>query len=148
MGYRGFEIKDLSPLFPFGYGLSYTQFEYSDFGATSVSSDGKFTVSFKIRNTGNVHGREIAQIYVTDRQSSLPRPIKELKGFIKVDLQPGETKTIDHALDREALGFYEDRAKHWIAEKGKFAVHVAASSADTRLSGEIELKESFTWTGL
>lgn len=105
-------------------------------------------MSFKIRNTGNVHGREIAQIYITDQHSSLPRPIKELKGFAKVDLKPGETKKIDQVLDREALGFYDDRAMHWTAEKGKFVVHVAASSADTRLRGEVELKESFSWTGL
>ncbi|KAF9464848.1 glycoside hydrolase family 3 protein [Collybia nuda] len=148
VGYRGFEIKNLAPLFPFGYGLSYTHFEYSDLISTDISSDGKFTISFKIRNTGNVYGREIAQIYITDQHSSLPRPIKELKGFVKVELQPGETKTISHALNREALSFYDDREMKWLAERGKFAVLVAASSADTRLSGEIELDNSFTWIGL
>lgn len=148
MGYRGFEIKNLSPLFPFGFGLSYSQFEYSDLEISSISADGNFSVSFEIKNIGEVYGREIAQIYVSDQLSSLPRPIKELKGFDKVDLKPGETKKIEHTLDREALGFYDDRAGHWVAEGGKFEVHVGASSTDIRLHREVELKEKFTWTGL
>ncbi|RDB19825.1 putative beta-glucosidase I [Hypsizygus marmoreus] len=148
VGYRGYEIKDVPPLFPFGYGLSYAQFEYSELETSSVSPDGKFSVTFKVKNTGEVEGREIAQIYVTDQQSSLPRPNKELKGFVKVNLQPGETKKVEHVLDREALGFYDDRAACWVAEAGNFEIKVAASSADIRLKKDIELKEGFTWAGL
>ncbi|GLB34071.1 putative glycosyl hydrolase 3 family protein [Lyophyllum shimeji] len=104
VGYRGFEIKKLAPLFPFGFGLSYTQFEYTSLDASIISPAGDFTISFDVKNTGQVHGREVAQIYITDQQSSLPRPIKELKGFVKADLKPGETKRIEHALDRESIG--------------------------------------------
>ncbi|KAG5718830.1 putative beta-glucosidase I [Termitomyces sp. T112] len=148
VGYRGFEVKKIAPLFPFGFGLSYTQFKYSNLVASDISSDGTFTVTFDVENTGDVQGREIAQIYITDEVSSLPRPIKELKAFIKVDLQPGETKKVTLQLDREALGFYDDRAVHWIAEGGKFKVLVAASSADVRLTQNIELTGVLTWDGL
>ncbi|KAF5388345.1 hypothetical protein D9615_000633 [Tricholomella constricta] len=148
VGYRGFEIKNVAPLFPFGFGLSYTQFEYSHLNSSTISPDGKFKVTFDIMNIGDVQGREVAQIYVTDQRSSLPRPTKELKGFVKVDLKPGETKRVEYMLDREALGFYDDRAAHWIAEEGIFTVMVAASSTDIRLTTAVELEEEFTWTGL
>lgn len=148
MGYRSFEIRNLATLFPFGYGLSYSQFTYSDLETTPISPEGKFTVSFKITNVSQIEGREVAQVYVSDKESSLPRPIKELKGFSKTMLKAGETKTVTLALDREALGFYDDREMHWVAEKGAFVVSVGASSADVKLTGDVELKESFTWTGL
>ncbi|KAG6888900.1 hypothetical protein C0992_007139 [Termitomyces sp. T32_za158] len=148
VGYRGFEVKKIAPLFPFGFGLSYTQFEYSNLAASNISSDGVFTITFAIKNIGGVRGREIAQIYITDEVSSLPRPAKELKAFTKVELQPGETKKVTLRLDREALGFYDDRAAHWIAEDGKFKVLVAASSTDIRLIQEIVLKRVLTWNGL
>lgn len=148
MGYRGFEIKKIAPLFPFGFGLSYTQFEYSNLVVSNVSYDGTFTITFGVKNVGVVRGREIAQIYITDEISSLPRPAKELKAFTKVELQPGETKRVTLMLDREALGFYDDRAAHWIAEEGKFKVLVAASSMDIRLIQDIVLNGALTWNGL
>ncbi|KXN92304.1 putative beta-glucosidase I [Leucoagaricus sp. SymC.cos] len=148
VGYRSYEIRDLAPLFPFGYGLSYTTFEYSNLKTSSVSEDGKFSVTLTVTNTGNVGGREIVQVYISDDQSSLPRPVKELKAFTKVSLASGESKNVTLELDREALGFYDDRAGHWIAEKGVFTVHVAASSSDLRLKGIVELGKTFTWTGL
>ncbi|KAG6850899.1 hypothetical protein H0H93_006725 [Arthromyces matolae] len=148
VGYLGFEVKNLAPLFPFGFGLSYTQFEYTNLAVSAISSDGAFTVAFDIKNTGNVSGREVAQVYITDEVSSLPRPIKELKAFTKVELQPGETKRATLALNRDALGFYDDRAAHWIAEDGKFTVLVAASSVDVRLTQDIELSRNVMWTGL
>lgn len=148
VGYRGFEIRDIAPLFPFGHGLSYSQFEYSSIEITPISLDGHFTVTFNVKNVGKVNGREITQIYVADRESSLPRPIKELKGFVKASLKAGETRSLKVALDREALGFYDDRRMAWVAEAGKFDVYVASSSEDVRLTGEIELGESFSWTGL
>ncbi|KAG6915306.1 hypothetical protein DXG01_012229 [Tephrocybe rancida] len=148
VGYRGFEIKKISTLFPFGFGLSYSQFEYSNLVASNISSDGTFTVDFDVKNTSDVQGREISQIYITNEVSSLPRPAKELKAFYKVNLQPGETKKVELALDREALGFYDDRAAHWIAEGGKFKVLVAASSADIKLTQDIELAKGVTWVRL
>ncbi|KAF8897825.1 glycosyl hydrolase family 3 C-terminal domain-containing protein [Infundibulicybe gibba] len=148
VGYRGFEIRNLAPLFPFGYGLSYTEFEYSNLQITLISAEGGFTLTFDLKNVGEIDGREISQVYITDTTSSLPRPIKELKGFVKTTLKAGETKTPTMIFDREALGYYDDRMMYWVAEKGRFGVHVAASSADIRLSGETELKDTFTWTGL
>lgn len=103
---------------------------------------------FTIKNTGSVFGREVAQVYIADPQSSLPRPLKELKGFHKVALEAGESKVASVELDREALSFYDDRRASWVAEAGKFVVFVGASSTDIKLTGEVELENSFTWKGL
>ncbi|KAF8663458.1 hypothetical protein AX16_001028 [Volvariella volvacea WC 439] len=148
VGYRGYEIRNLAPLFPFGHGLSYSKFEYSALETTSISPEGEFFVSFKIKNVSGVDGREIAQVYVSDPVSSLPRAIKELKGFAKVFVKAGETQTVTVGLDKEALGFYDVRQKHWVAEKGSFGISIAASSADIRLKGEVTLEDTFTWVGL
>jgi beta-glucosidase len=113
-----------------------------------VSAEGDFSVSFTITNTGKVAGREVAQVYITDPLSSLPRPVKELKGFTKVSLVPGESKKVTVALGRDAISFYDDRQMAWVAEKGTFEVLVAASAADVKLKGEVVLEKGFTWTGL
>ena len=136
------------PSFPFGYGLSYTSFSYSDLYLTQPSSSDPFNVTFTVKNTGNVPGREVAQVYIADLHSSLPMPAKELKGFSKVYLKPGESETIDIELGRDAISFYDDRKRVWIAEKGIFEVQVGASSVDIKLKGEVTLEETFTWTGL
>jgi beta-glucosidase len=113
-----------------------------------LSSKGNFNVSFTVTNTGKVTGREVAQVYVGDPQSSLPRPVKELKGFSKVLLAPGETKMVTVELSRDAISFYDDRQMAWVAEEGTFEVLVAASATDVRLKGEVVLEKGFTWTGL
>lgn len=105
-------------------------------------------MSFTVTNTGNVAGREVAQVYIADPHSSLPRPHKELKGFTKVTLKPGESKKVTVDLGRDAISFYDDRQKAWVAEKGAFEVLVAASAADVKLKGEVGLEKGFTWTGL
>ncbi|KAJ6539657.1 glycoside hydrolase family 3 protein [Mycena capillaripes] len=148
VGYRSYESRSLEPLFPFGFGLSYSTFEYSDLEVSPINSEGAFSVNFKIKNSSKVIGREVAQVYISDPESSLPRPVKELKGFVKVALEGGETKAVKIDLNREALGFYDDRQMCWVAEKGTFMVQVAASSHDVRLKKEVELGASFTWTGL
>jgi beta-glucosidase len=148
VGYRSFEKRTITPLFPFGHGLSYTNFKYSDLKLSAVSANGHFNVSVTVQNTGTRDGREVVQIYLSDEKSSLPRPKKELKGFFKVALKAGESKTESIDLDREALGFYDDRRMEWLAEKGTWEVLVASSSADVRLSGYIMLMDSFSWTGL
>ncbi|KAI0048714.1 glycoside hydrolase family 3 protein [Auriscalpium vulgare] len=148
VGYRSYDKKSVEPLFPFGHGLSYTTFTYSDLSTTPISADGTFSVSFTVTNSGNVSGREVAQVYIADPASALPRPVKELKGFTKVALAAGESKTVTLALDREALGFFDERRKAWVAEAGKFDVLVGASSRDVRLTGTTELKETFSWVGL
>ncbi|KAK7062032.1 beta-glucosidase [Favolaschia claudopus] len=148
VGYRGYDLRSIQPLFPFGFGLSYSTFEYSDLQTSSVSKKGEFSVTFKIKNTSKISGREVAQIYISDPEASLPRPVKELKGFVKVALEGGETKTVKVDLNREALGFYDDRQMCWVAEKGAFKVLVAASAEDIRLEAETELAATLTWKGL
>ncbi|ETW83697.1 glycoside hydrolase family 3 protein [Heterobasidion irregulare TC 32-1] len=148
VGYRSYDKLSVEPLFPFGFGLSYTTFSYNDLETTSVSADGTFSVSFTITNTGNFDGSESAQVYISDPASALPRPVKELKGFTKVTLKAGESTKASVVLDREALGYFDERRKAWVAEKGVFEVLVGASSRDIRLKSEVELKETFTWTGL
>ena len=135
-------------MFAFGHGLSYSQFEYADLVTSEVSPTGDFTVSFKVTNVGQVEGREVAQLYISDPQSTLPRAVKELKQFVKVHLKPGESKVVKVALDREALGYYDDQDMNWVAESGLFIVQVGTSSVDIRLKGEVELKDTFSWTGL
>ncbi|KAJ7639107.1 glycoside hydrolase family 3 protein [Roridomyces roridus] len=148
VGYRSYEIRNLETMFPFGFGLSYSTFEYSDLQTSAVAADGTFSVAFTIKNTSNVAGREVAQVYISDPQASLPRPIKELRGFTKVALQADESKTVKVDLTREALSFYDHRQMCWVAEKGKFEVLVGASSQDILLKAEVELAGTITWTGL
>lgn len=138
----------MAPLFPFGYGLSYTTFEYSSLALLPISADGAFQATFTVKNTGKVEGREVAQVYVSDQVSSLPRPKKELHGFTKVSLKPGESKTVSVNLDKYALSFFDEHKGKWVAEAGKFTVSVGASSADVKLTGEVELEKTFTWLGL
>lgn len=131
MGYRGYEKNGVKPLFPFGYGLSYTSFEYSDIKAVK-DGDG-FIITFDITNTGKVAGAEVAQLYVTDEECSLVRPLKELKGFEKVFLKPGQTKTVSIRLDDTAFRFYNTYEHKFIVEPGEFTIKVGSSSADIRL---------------
>lgn len=149
VGYRNYG-KDLEPLFAFGHGLSYSTFEYSDLYATPPSFKDTFNVSFTVKNTGDFAGSEVAQVYIADPVSTLPRPAKELKGFTKVYLEKNESKTVNIELGRDAISFYDDRKKTWIAEEGIFEVQVAASSRpeDIRLRKNVSLGKTFTWNGL
>ena len=138
VGYRGYEKNGVKPLFPFGFGLSYTTFDYSNI---NIVKDGKeFVVSFDVKNTGKVAGAEVAQVYVGDDECSLVRPAKELKGFGKVMLQPGETKTVSVRLGDEAFRFYDPILRQWMVEPGVFTVHIGASSADIRLTGKLTVE--------
>ncbi len=133
VGYRFYDKKDISPLFPFGHGLSYTTFAYSDLKMTQkVKAGQKIELSVTVRNSGNVAGKEVVQLYVSDLKSSLPRPPKELKGFAKVALKPGESKTVTFSLDERALSFYDPYKQAWVAEPGEFEVLVGSSSRDIR----------------
>ncbi|MDE6139361.1 MAG: glycoside hydrolase family 3 C-terminal domain-containing protein [Alistipes sp.] len=142
VGYRGYEHSDTPVLFPFGHGLSYTTFEYSGVRAESRSmkEDGTLTLSVDVTNTGDRAASETVQLYIADLRSSLPRPRKELKGFEKVALQPGERATVIFTIDRSALCFYDDRRGEWVAERGEFEALVGASSADIRGSVKFSLK--------
>jgi len=134
IGYRYYDAKEVPVLFPFGYGLSYTTFEYSNakVSATQFKDVDGVTVSVDITNTGNVAGKETVQVYVHDKVAGLARPEKELKGFAKVELQPGETKTVSIALDFRAFAYYHPEYKQWITEDGAFDILLAASAADIR----------------
>ncbi|MGL5894441.1 MAG: glycoside hydrolase family 3 C-terminal domain-containing protein [Bacteroidales bacterium] len=143
VGYRWADMqKKVKPLFAFGHGLSYTTFEYGKPSINkSVMSEGdKVEVSVVVRNSGSRQGQEIVQLYISDKKSSLPRPIKELKGFRKISLEAGQEKTVTFTIDKEALSFYDDKAGMWIAEPGKFEAIIAASASDIRGNISFELK--------
>ena len=138
MGYRGYDKTGVKPLFPFGFGLSYTNFEYSNL---DIKAEGKeFVVSFDIKNTGKVDGAEVAQVYVHDDVCSLVRPEKELKGFDKVFLKAGETKRVSVRLDDEAFRFFDPIERQFKVEAGDFTIKVGSSSADIRLTGKLTVK--------
>lgn len=142
VGYRWTDKqKKVKPLFPFGHGLSYTTFEYGKPVADSktMSPDGTLTVKVTVKNTGTREGQEVVQMYISDKKSSLPRPIKELKGFQKVKLAPGETKEVSFTIDKEALSYFDDAKHAWVAEPGKFDVIIAASAADIKGTVGFEL---------
>ena len=132
MGYRGYEKSGVKPLFPFGFGLSYTTFDYSNI-EIKAEGDREFVVSFDVKNTGKVAGAEVAQVYVGDDVCSLVRPAKELKGFDKVYLKAGETKRVSIRLDEEAFRFFDPIERKFKVELGSFTVYVGSSSADIRL---------------
>jgi len=144
VGYRWFDAKKLAPLFPFGHGLSYTHFEYSNLRLVEggEAKAPALAVTFDLTNAGDREAAEVAQVYVSDVKSSLPRPVKELKGFAKVFLKPGERKTATVALDRDAFAFYDPARRGWVAERGDFRVQVGASSRDVKLEGEFTLAQT------
>jgi beta-glucosidase len=135
IGYRYYDKKDIAPLFPFGYGLSYTTFAYRNLKLSKpeYAAGDTMDLSVDVENTGNRAGKEIVQVYLRDVQSRLMRPEKELKAFAKVALEPGETKTVTFTLDEEALSYYDPGTKRWTADAGEFHVLVGSSSSDIRL---------------
>jgi beta-glucosidase len=143
VGYRAYDALDRDVLFPFGYGLSYTQFEYSNL-QTSLSAfkvGASLQISLDVTNTGQRAGKEIVQLYVHDVTARLPRPPKELKAFAKVSLEAGETKQITLNLDDRAFSFYDPAYGRWVAEAGEFDILVGSSSADIRLTQRVNLTE-------
>ncbi len=143
VGYRQYDRSEIKPLFAFGHGLSYTTFEYGKLSVTPAtgSLNVPVTVSFDVKNTGHREGAEVAELYVGDSHASVPRPVKELKGFAKVNLRPGESKRVTIKLDRRAFSFYDVRKSDWNAEAGEFSVLVGASSDDIRLRDKFILTQ-------
>ncbi|MDN0077899.1 glycoside hydrolase family 3 C-terminal domain-containing protein [Bacteroides gallinaceum] len=141
VGYRWYDTKKIEPMFPFGYGMSYTTFEYGKpaVSAKAMNQDGSLTVSVKVKNTGTVTGKEIVQLYIGDEKCSVLRPVKELKGFRKVALRPGEEKEVTFTVTPDALKFFDDKRHEWVAEPGKFKAYIGASSADIRGTVSFEL---------
>ena len=134
VGYRWTDKQQINPLFPFGYGLSYTTFKVSNLRADKkeMTADDQLTITADVKNVGSLAGAEVLQLYISDMQSSLPRPVKELKGFKKVYLEPGETQQVSFIIDRSALSFYDEKTGAWTAEPGEFVAMVNNSSAPTK----------------
>lgn len=134
VGYRWFDTKKKAVLFPFGYGLSYTTFTYSDARLSKkvLSSGEALDVTVKVKNSGKMAGKEVVQLYIGDDKSSVIRPAKELKAFCKVELQPGEEKTVTMTVTTDDLAFFDEAKHEWVAEPGTFKAYVGASSADIK----------------
>lgn len=132
--------ESTSPLFPFGFGLSYTEFEYSDLSITpsNLKSESEIKVSFKVKNIGKISGDEVAQLYINDKVASITRPVKELKGFTKIHLEPQELKLVEFEIPRDLLAFYDSKM-NIIVEPGEFEIMIGSSSEDIRLNGTIEV---------
>jgi beta-glucosidase len=159
IGYRYYDAREMEVLFPFGYGLSYTSFEYSDLKLNILGSEkvenipgdrlhmidtDLLQVSLKVKNTGNRFGKEVVQLYVKDKEASVNRPPKELKGFAKVALNPGQEKTVTFTLDKRAFAYYCTELGDWYAESGSFELLIGSSSREIRLSDTVELESTTT----
>jgi beta-glucosidase len=141
VGYRWYEKKNIEPLYPFGFGLSYTSFEYSDLtvGTDMFHKQGTVKVSFAVKNVGNRRGLETVQLYVQDMECAVPRPLKELKGFTKVDLETGQSKNVVIELKTKDFSFWNPETKDWFFEKGAFMILVGSSSKEIKVQKQIEL---------
>ena len=149
VGYRGYEHDHVKPLFPFGYGLSYTTFKFTDLKIDPKSSgrNPEVTVSFEVKNTGEVAGAEVAQVYVSDDHATMPEPERQLKGFARVRLAAGESKTVSVTLDARAFAWYDVAKKSWVIDPGKFPIGVGDSVEALELKGSVELtREAATST--
>lgn len=140
VGYRYYDKKKIAPLFPFGFGLSYASFKYSNMRTGRMTARGTVGVSLDITNTGRQSGKEVVQLYVRDVVSSLMRPPQELKGFRKVALKPGETRKVEFLLDNRSFSFYDAEKKDWVLEPGEFEILIGSSSRDIRASHRINIK--------
>ena len=143
VGYRWTDLqKKTKPLFAFGHGLSYTEFEYGKpvLDSEEMNQDGTVTVSVEVSNVGEREGQEVVQLYVGDRKSSLPRPLKELKGFSKISLAPGESRVVDFTVDRDDLSFFDPEKHEWVAEPGVFDIYIGTASDDIRGKVSFRLK--------
>ena len=142
VGYRWHDKEQLKPLFAFGHGLSYTTFDIANVQAdrTTLAANGRIRVSADVTNTGSRPGAEVVQLYIGDEESSLPRPVKELKGFQKIALDPGQTQTVTFEITPDMLQYYDDARGAWVAEPGAFTAYVGAASDDIRGIARFELK--------
>lgn len=142
IGYRWADKQNIKTLFPFGHGLSYTTFEITEpqINKKSLKQGGEIKLKVEVRNTGERAGAEVVQLYISDKDSSLPRPVKELKGFKKVYLAPGESSTVEFVISEEELKFFDDQQHKWIAEQGEFTAHIATSAEEILHSVDFSLK--------
>ncbi len=152
VGYRYYDKKKMDVLFPFGHGLSYTTFEYSNLNVDkeSIKDTDTMTVTVDVTNTGKMAGKEVVQLYVADKKSKVIRPVKELRDFAKVELAPGETKTVSFILDKRAFAYYNVEIHDWYVETGEFDILIGKSSRDIVLSKTVTVESTvkipFTYT--
>ena len=139
VGYRWYDQKEMPVLFPFGYGLSYTRFAYQNLrlSHTAIRDTDALTVQVDVTNTGARYGKEVVQLYVADRESTVIRPVRELKGFEKVALAPGETKTVAFTLDSRAFAYWNEALHDWHVETGAFGIQIGRSSRDIALEADV-----------
>ncbi|MFW6022046.1 MAG: beta-glucosidase family protein [Halanaerobiaceae bacterium] len=144
VGYRYYDSKKIKPLFPFGFGLSYTDFEYSDLNIAKkeITDQEELTVSLKVRNVGDKAGKEIVQLYIKDIESEVIKADKELKGFAKVELKPGEEKAVSFSLNKRSFAYYNTDIEDWHVESGEYKIMMGSSSRDIRLEDVIEVQSS------
>lgn len=144
IGYRYYDTAGKDVLFPFGYGLSYTDFKYSSLKISKkkIKDTDTLTVTFKVKNTGKVAGAETAQIYVRDKESTIFRPDRELREFVKVFLEPGEENTVSVELSKRAFAYYNININDWHVESGEFDILVGSSSRDIRLEGKVSVEST------
>ena len=144
VGYRYFDKLNIEPLFPFGHGLSYTEFGYSNLklSSTDITDKDQLQVSLTVTNTGKVKGKEVIQLYVADKESSVQRPVKELKAFDKIELAPGESKEVSFTLSVRDFSYYSKVYDRWLAESGEFDILIGSSSRDIRLTGSLNLSNT------
>ncbi len=144
VGYRYYDTKEMPVRYPFGYGLSYTTFEYSDLqlSADKIKDTDTLKVTLKVKNTGDRAGKEIVQLYVADKTGAACRPVKELKNFVKVELQPQEEKTVEMELDKRSFAWYNTQIHDWYAASGEYEILAAASSRDIRLKKTVYVEST------
>ncbi|MDM5336427.1 glycoside hydrolase family 3 C-terminal domain-containing protein [Fictibacillus enclensis] len=144
VGYRYYDTKNVEPLFPFGYGLSYTTFEYNHLSVSkkTLKDFDTLTVTITIKNTGVMAGKEVVQLYIRDVESSISRPHKELKGFEKLELQPGEEKTVTFTLNKRSFAYYNTDLKDWHVESGEFEILIGRSSKDIVLTEKVQIEST------
>jgi beta-glucosidase len=140
IGYRWFEQQKIKPSFAFGHGLSYSHFELSDISlsASTISADEKIIVTVKVKNMSEVAGAEVVQLYLNDKEASVERPKKELKGFAKVYLTAGESKEISISLNKRDLSFWDINTNDWLAESGEFEILLGTALDDIKLTAEFK----------
>jgi len=141
VGYRYYDAKQMDVLFPFGHGLSYTRFAYSNLrlDRPEMRDTDTLRVTVDVQNAGDVAAKEVVQLYVRPMAGEVPRPVRELKGFEKIALRPGETKRVTFTLGKRAFAYYNVKLKDWHVESGRYEVQVGASSWDIRLSAEVSV---------
>ncbi|WP_339168449.1 glycoside hydrolase family 3 C-terminal domain-containing protein [Paenibacillus sp. FSL R5-0341] len=147
VGYRYYDKKELEPLFPFGYGLSYTTFEYADLKVdrTELTDQDEVNVHVRVTNTGDRAGKEIVQLYVSDVESTVIRPVKELKAFAKVALEPGESEVVSFTLNKRSFAYYNVDMKDWHVETGEFEIQIGSSSRDIHVHTRVNVESTATF---